>query len=575
MKSNSPLALTVPRRWLCATVLISSLGASLTASQAGAAARTGAAATAAAGSQPKLVVVLVVDGLPSEQVQRYRDQFGQGGLRRLLDGGASFSNAHQAHGVTVTAVGHAAILTGAYPYQHGIIGNDWINPATMTSMYCTEDKDYTYIGEETKPGDGTSPANLRVGTLGDELRYATGNQAKVVTVSGKDRGAILLAGKSGTAYMYMDKTGNFASSTYYMQSHPQWVQRYQAGRPQDRYYGKTWTPLLADSSYALDAGDEFYPDKDGVSNHFPFLYSSKSGKPDAEYFKGLRKGPYLDELTLEFARAAIEGENLGSNPAGVPDLLGVSLSAHDVVNHAYGPESKMSHDHLQRLDRMLAGFFGYLDKRVGMDNVVVVFTADHGFTNTPEFSRSRHIDAQRLDGKKMIAALNRHLAATSLSIPYLAATSLPNIHLDQAAMEKRGLRRQDVENVENAASRFLLGYAGVAQVYTRTQFESGIVADTRMGVLMRRAWNRQLSGDLMVVIKPYWYFGTGTTGSSHGTPYAYDTNVPLLIMGKRWIRPGAYGQYAEVVDIAPTLAHLLHVRPPAGAEGRVLTEATR
>jgi arylsulfatase A-like enzyme len=568
MKSNCPLFplhLTASRRWLGATILI----AGLAASQAGAATPTDAAP---AGSQPKLVVVLVVDGLPSEQVQRYRDQFGKGGLRRLLDGGASFSNAHQAHGVTVTAVGHAAILTGAYPYQHGIIGNDWINPATMKSMYCTEDTAYTYIGEETKPGDGTSPANLRVGTLGDELRYATGNRAKVVTVSGKDRGAILLAGKSGTAYMYMNKTGNFASSTYYMQSHPQWVQRFQAGRPQDRYYGKTWTPLLADSFYSLDAGDEFYPDKDGVSNHFPFLYSSKTGKPDEEYFTALRKGPYLDELTLEFARAAVEGENLGSNPAGVPDLLGVSLSAHDVVNHAYGPESKMSHDHLQRIDRMLAGFFGFLDKRVGMDNVVVVFTADHGFTNTPEFSRARHIDAQRLDGKKMIAALNGHLAAKYGIDKLVAATSLPNIHLDQTAIEKHGLRREDVEN---AASRFLLGYAGVAQVYTRTQFETGNVADTRMGVLMRRAWNRQLSGDLMVVVKPYWYFGTGTTGSSHGTPYAYDTNVPLIIMGKRWIRPGAYGQYAEVVDIAPTLGHLLHVRPPAGAEGRVLTEATR
>jgi predicted AlkP superfamily pyrophosphatase or phosphodiesterase len=571
MKSNSPLfclPLSVPRRWLCATFLISSLAAS----QAGAAARADAAAAAAAGSQPKLVVVIVVDGLPGEQVQRYRDQFGQGGLRRLLDGGASFSNAHQAHGVTVTAVGHAAILTGAYPYQHGIIGNDWINPATMKSMYCTEDQAYTYIGEETKPGDGTSPANLRVGTLGDEMRYASGNRAKVVTVSGKDRGAILLAGKSGTAYMYMNKSGNFASSTYYMQSHPQWVQRFQAGRPQDRYYGKTWTPLLADSAYSLDAGDEFYPDKDGVSNRFPFLYSSKTGKPDAEYFAGLRTGPYLDELTLEFARAAVEGENLGGNPAGVPDLLGVSLSSHDAVNHAYGPESKMSHDHLQRLDRMLAGFFGYLDKRIGMDNVVVVLTADHGFTNTPEFSRSRHIDAQRLDGKKMIAALNHHLAAKYGIDKLVAATSLPNIHLDQAIIEKRGLRRDDVEN---AAARFLLDYAGVAQVYTRTQFENGNVADTRMATLMRRAWNRQLSGDLMVVIKPYWYFGTGTTGSSHGTPYAYDTNVPLLIMGKRWIRPGAYGQYAEVVDIVPTLAHLLHVRPPAGAEGRVLTEATR
>ena len=561
MKSNFP----VSRQWLRAMFLFSCVATS----QADGATRIEAVP---AGAQPKLVVVLVVDGLPSEQVQRYRDQFGQGGFRPLLDQGASFSNAHQAHGVTVTAIGHTAILTGAYPYQHGIIGNDWIDPVTKKSVYCTEDTAYTYIGEETKPDNGTSPAKLRVGTLGDEMRYASGNRAKVVTVSGKDRGAILLAGKSGTAYMYMDKSGNFASSTYYMQSHPEWVQRYQAGRPQDRYYGKTWTPLLADSAYATDAGDEFYPAKAGVSNRFPFLYSSESGKPDAGYFGRLKSGPFLDELTLEFARAAVEGENLGRNPAGVADLLGVSLSAHDYVNHAFGPESKMSHDHLQRLDRMLAGFFGYLDQRIGTDNYVVVLTADHGFTNQPEFSQSRHIDAQRLDGKKMIAALNQHLSDKYAIGKLVAATSLPNIHLDYALIEQRGLRRDDVEN---AAASFLLGYAGVAQVFTRTQFESGNVADTRMGTLMRRAWNRQLSGDLMVVVKPYWYFGTGTSGASHGTPYTYDTNVPLLIMGKRWIKPGAYGQYAEVIDIVPTLAHLLHVRPPAGAEGRVLTETVR
>ena len=530
------------------------------------------AAAPAAAPQPKLVVVLVVDGLPSEQVQRYREQFGQGGFRRLLDQGASFSDAHQAHGVTVTAVGHAAILTGAYPYQHGIIGNNWIDPATHASVYCTEDTAYTYIGEETKPSDGTSPAKLRVGTLGDELRYATGNLAKVVTVSGKDRGAILLAGKSGTAYMYMDKSGNFASSTYYMPSHPEWVQRYQAAKPQDRYYGTTWTPLLADAAYARDAGDEFYPIKPGVRNRFPFSFTSDGGKPDAGYYSRLKTSPFLDELTLNFARAAVEGENLGKNSAGVPDLLGVSLSAHDYINHAFGPESKMSHDHLQRLDRMLANFFSYLDQRIGMDNVLVVLTADHGFANAPEFARAQHRDAQRLDGAKLVAALDKYLSDKFAAIKMVTAASLPNIHLDYGLIERRGLRRDDVEQ---AAARFLLEQPGVAQVYTRTQFETGAVPDTRMGTLMRRAWNRQLSGDLMVVTKPYWYFGTGSSGSSHGTPYAYDTNVPLLIMGKPWIKPGAYGQYAEVVDIAPTLAHLLHLRPPAASEGRVLTETVR
>lgn len=536
------------------------------------AAHAAAPAASAAPALPKLVVVLVVDGLPNEQVQRYRDQFGQGGLRRMLDQGASFSNAHQAHGITVTAIGHSAVLTGAYPYVHGVIGNNWIDPITKKSVYCTEDSNYTYIGEETKPSDGTAPTRLKVDTLGDQLRYATGSRSKVVTVSGKDRGAILLAGKTGTAYMYMDKSGNFASSTFYMKAHPAWVRQYQAGKPQDRYYGKSWTALLPEAAYAGDASEDLNQVKPGTHNRLPYAYYSESGEIDAGYYGSLKTGPFLDQLTLDFARAAVEGENLGRNPAGVPDLLGVSLSAHDYVNHAFGPESKMSHDHLQRVDRMLADFFNYLDQRVGMDNVLVVLTADHGFPNTPEFSRTQHIDAQRIDGDKLMNALDQHLSDKFGGAKLLSAWSLPNIHLDYAQIDKSGLKREDVET---AAARYLLAQNGIVEAYTRTQLESGAANTTRIATLMRRAWNREASGDLMVVTKPYWYFGTGTSGTSHGSPYAYDTNVPLMIMGKRWIKPGAYGQYAEVVDIAPTLANLLHVRPPAGAEGRVLTEALR
>jgi predicted AlkP superfamily pyrophosphatase or phosphodiesterase len=533
-----------------------------------------ASALCQAAGQPKLVVVLVVDGLPNEQVLRYRDQFGQGGFRRLLDQGAWFSNAHQAHGITVTAVGHAAVLSGAYPYQHGVVANNWIDPVTHASTYCTEDTAYTYLGEETKPSDGTSPSRLRVSTVGDELRYASGDRAKVVTVSGKDRGAILLAGKTGTAYMYMDKSGNFASSSYYMQAHLAWVQRFQAARPQDRYYGKSWTPLLPAAAYAGDAEDP-PASANGGRNRFPFSYYSESGALDASYYARLRVGPYLDELTLEFARAAVEGENLGRNPAGVPDVLGVSLSSHDYVNHAFGPESKMSHDHLQRLDRMLAGFFGYLEQRVGMDNVMVVLTADHGFPNVPEFAQAHRHDAERINGDKLVSALERHLA-TEFSVPRLVLGTaspnvLPNIYLDHELMAKSGLKSADVEQ---AASQFLLQQPGVNEVYTRSQFEAGAATPTRIATLMRRAWNRQVSGDLMVVNKPNWFPGSGS-GTSHGSPYSYDTNVPLMIMGQRWIKPGAYGQYAEVVDIAPTLAHLLRVRPPSGAEGRVLTETLR
>jgi len=519
--------------------------------------------------KPKLLVVMVIDGLPSEQVQRYRDQFGPGGLRRMLEQGASFTNAHQAHGVTVTAIGHTAVLTGAYPYRHGIIGNNWLD-ANGNSVYCTEDTRFHYIGADTDPHDGTSPANLRVDTLGDQLRYATGNRSKVVTVSGKDRGAILLAGKTGTAYMYMDKTGDFASSTYYMQQHPAWVQRYSAARPQDRYYAKSWKPLLPDTAYADDAP---YPEATEKNpNRFPFTFYSETGAPAPDYYERLKTGPAVDELTLDFAQAAIEGEQLGSNPSGATDILGISLSGHDYVNHAYGPESRMSHDHLQQIDRRIAGFFDFLDRRIGMDKVLVVLTADHGFSNTPEFSREHHIDAMRVNPKALTEGLDQALAARFGGPGLVKKSYLPEVYLDQAAIARRGLARADVEA---AAAAHLLAQPGIAEVFTRTQFEQGVASKSRLGLLMQRAWNRQMSGDLMVVTSAYSFFGSGSAGTTHGTPYNYDTSVPLLMMGKRWIRAGETGQYTEVVDIAPTLAHILRVRAPAAAEGRVLTEALR
>jgi predicted AlkP superfamily pyrophosphatase or phosphodiesterase len=529
-----------------------------------------AAAAPVATPAPKLVVIVVVDGLPNEQVQRYRDQFGQGGFRRLLDQGAAYSNAHQAHGITLTAVGHTAVLTGAYPEQHGIIANNWNDPVTHANVYCTEDRKHTYIGEKTDPNDGTSPLNLRVSTLGDEMRYASGNNAKVVTVSGKDRGAILLAGKTGTAYMYMDETGNFASSTYYMASHPAWVKAFQDAKPQDKYYGKSWTPLLPEAAYAGDAPEQ--PARAGMRSNFPFNYTSEAGKPDGKYYAALRVGPHLDQLTLDFAKAAIEGEGLGRNASGATDLLGVSLSSHDYVNHAYGPESKMSHDHLQRLDRMLADFFTYLDKRIGNDKYIVALTADHGFANTPEYSQANKRDAQRIDGKALLAALDAHLAAKFGADKLVAASFLPNINFDKVAIEKKGLRREDVEK---EGARFLMDYPGVVQVYTRTQFEQGQTSNSRTGILMKRAWNAQLSGELTIVSKPNWIIGGGNSGTSHGSPYTYDSNVPFLIMGKPWIKPGYYGEYAEVVDLAPTLAHILRTRKPSASVGRVLVETLK
>jgi predicted AlkP superfamily pyrophosphatase or phosphodiesterase len=508
----------------------------------------------------------VIDGLPQEQVLKYRDQYGPGGFRLLLQTGAWFGNAHQAHAVTLTAPGHTAVLTGAYPYQSGIIANEWVDPGTLEETYCTGDPAHSYIGEETKKLDGTSPANLRVSTVGDELRYANGGRSKVLAVSGKDRGAILLAGKTGTAYMYMDKTGRFASSTYYMKEHPRWWQEFYTGRPQDRWQGKSWTLLLSESAYArsIPDGEPWFLNYRGMGNRFPFVLP-----PGGVYYGALLRTPYGDVATLDFARAAIEGENLGRNTAGVTDILGISLSTHDYVNHGFGPESRESQDHLLQLDRALASFFGYLAKRFGPDRVLIALTADHGFLNAPEYSSSKGFAGLHLDSKKLLAELNEKLAARFGAGTYAVRYSYPTLILDRRLIEEKKLAAAEVEA---AAARIVGDYPGIAAVYTRTQLERGAVAG-RLGTLVQRAWNRQLSGDLYVVQRPYAMFGGNA--ATHGSPYPYDTNVPLMLYGASWVKPGSYASYAEVVDLAPTLAFLLGTRPPSGSEGRVLTEVLR
>jgi hypothetical protein len=524
------------------------------------------AVRAAAG--PALVVVIVIDGAPQEQLVKYRDLYGPGGFTRLLEGGAWFGDAHHGQAITTTAPGHAAILTGTYPYRHGIIDNEWIDRNSLAQVYCTGDTAHAYIGHDTKKLDGTSPANLRVSTVGDELKYSNNGQSKVITVSGKDRGAILLAGKRGTAYMYMDRSGSFASTTFYMKEHPRWHTQFYEGKPQERWLGQSWPLLLPEAAYTRSVAEGGQRAYAGMGSRFPFTLPQADKLP--AYYAALMRSPFGDDATLEFVRAAIEGENLGSNPAGVADILGISLSTHDYVNHAFGPESRVSQDHLLRLDRALAGFFLYLDRRIGLDKVLIAVTSDHGFMNVPEYSAALGLGGSRFNHLKMMTDLNAHLAGRfgpgNHALPISRATLL----LDPALIEKKSLNRIEVET---EAARFLGSYPGLAAVFTRSQLETGAWPNQPLALQVQRAWNRDLSGDLYLVLNPNTMMGGNA--ATHGSPYNYDTNVPVMLYGKTWIKPGKYPQAVSVADIAPTLAYLLEIRPPSGSEGRVLAEIIR
>jgi predicted AlkP superfamily pyrophosphatase or phosphodiesterase len=515
--------------------------------------------------KPRLIVFLAVDGLPQSQVVDYRDQLAPDGFRRFLERGAWFSDARYGHAFTVTGAGHATMLTGAYPHRTGIIGNDWRDRATGEPEYCTGDTAHTYIGHKTQKLDGTSPKNLMVETVGDVLRRADA-RAKVIAISGKDRGAILPAGKTGVAYMYMDATGQFASTTFYMKEHPAWVTAFHAAKPADRHFKASWSPLLPEPAYAHSLPDEqaWY----NPGGKLPKVFGEGEDKPGPAFYSALMRSPYGDALTLEFARAAITGEALGQDE--VPDILSVSLSTHDYVNHAYGPESRLSHDHLLQLDRLLEAFFRDLDRLVGKDRYVAALTADHGFMPAPEYSKSLGRNAGRQNVPQTLAAVNAALAQRFGEAKLARAFSASGLLLDDGVIAAKKL---DHRAVEDEARRALLAEPGIAAAFTRSELENpaSLPAGTPFLAQVRKTWNRERSADVQMVVREYWLFESRRTfAATHGSPYAPDYTVPILFYGPPWVAPGRIDTTVEVVDIAPTLAKLLQVEAPAASEGRVL-----
>ncbi len=513
------------------------------------------------GGKPRLVVLVIIDGLPQRQVVEYWDQLAPDGFKRFLDRGAWFTDAQYGYAYTVTGAGHATVLTGAYPHRSGIIGNEWRNPVTGETEYCAGDTSATYIGHKTAKLDGTSPRNLKVESLGDVMKRVD-PRSKVIAISGKDRGAILPAGKSGVAYMYQAQTGQFASTTYYMKAHPKWVDAFNAKRAADAYFKAEWKPLLDDRAYARSLPDErkWY----AKGGKLPKTVGEGQDKPGPLFYGALLPTPFGDDLTLAFARAAIAGEELGRDAA--PDLLVVSLSSHDYINHAYGAESRISHDHFLYLDRMLQDFLNDIDVTVGRDNYLAVLTADHGFMPAPEHSQSLGRDAGRINGSQMLAKLNAALAKRYGEGNWTLGFSAQAVVLNKPLIAEK---KVNVVELSEEARKALLAEPGVAAVYTRAELDGNTRAGAPLFDSMRNSWNRELSGDLQVALKPYWMYG-GAPTTTHGSPYPYDTNVPILFYGPSWVLPGRIDKHVEMADLAPTLAKILGVPAPSSCEGKPL-----
>jgi predicted AlkP superfamily pyrophosphatase or phosphodiesterase len=528
-------------------------------------------------SVPKLVVILIIDGLGQHQMDQLGDRFTDG-FGQLLKQGAWFSHAAFGHSTTVTATGHATIVTGAYPYRHGQVSNEWFDPKTETGVYCVEDPAFHYVGEVSKQKHpGTSPKNLLVTTIGDELRLATQFKSRVFGVSMKDRGAILPAGRRGMAYFYSTETGRFITSTYYLKDskYPEWWSKFHSDNPQNRWFQKQWISKSAEQG----SGDSPEPPKAddtlGLGKRFPHKVGATSKQADSAYYRALVETPFSHDYLTNFCGALVKGEGLGKNKSDLPDILAVSYSSHDFINHRFGPESEESEDDLLRLDGFLSDFLKMLDSQVGLTNTLLVLSSDHGFSYSPEhWKKALDLDADRIYADEMLAKLNKHLRNTFGFDKMATSWVAPTIWLDYDFIDQRHLARSEVEK---ACAEFLLSYPGIHSVFTRSRLELGQVPYTKLGAMVSRSWHPRVSGDILIIQKDGWLFSakrdepTPVT-ASHGTPWEYDTRVPMIFMGEAWIKKGKYAGSAEPTDIAPTLAEILRIPPPSGSEGRVLTE---
>jgi predicted AlkP superfamily pyrophosphatase or phosphodiesterase len=481
--------------------------------------------------RPKLVVAIVVDQFRYDYLTRFRAGY-HSGIDRLLTKGAVFTDARYIHFPTVTAVGHSTFLTGATPSISGIIANDWYDRRSSKNVTSVSDSTAQSLGADVP---ASSPQRLLVSTVGDELRVAS-DQSKVVGVSLKDRAAILPAGRMANgAYWFDNKSGNFISSTYYFPAVPAWVKDFNDGRPADKYAGVDWM------------GKKF----------------AAVGEP---LNASLAASPWGNELIEKFAESAVLGEQLGKR--GVTDLLAVSFSSNDYVGHAQGPDSPEVKDMAFRTDLLFGKLFAFLEKEVGMKDVLVVMTADHGVAPVPEVSVARKMPGGRFGAKTVENAIEAALSLKYGEGKWVLASFESATYLDSHLIAQRKL---DHAEVDRTAADALAALPHVMAVYTREQIMNGAVREDPTGMRISNGFYPSRSGDIFVQLEPYWLFGGGTKGTSHGTTFSYDTHVPVIFMGPG-IKAGKYYGSVAVNDIAPTLAAMLSVETPSGSVGRILSE---
>lgn len=509
--------------------------------------------------RPKLVLVLVIDQFRYDYLMRFRPYFGPGGFNRLLDGGAVFTDCRYNYATTMTGPGHATLLTGAYPSTTGIIENNWYDRARQREVYCVEDLSTHIVanrqGASATPG--YSPRPLNASTLGDELRMATDFRAKSISISLKDRAAVLMGGHTpNAAYWYDVGSGRFVTSTYYLPRLPAWVDEFNANTPIRQYCGRKWQALEETPGAGGKVLDEFEP-------------SPGETCPDPKFLGWLENTPYMNEIELAFARDAIHNEHLGQGPE--TDLLTLSLSVNDYIGHKYGPYSKEVADTTIRTDRDLAAFFADLDKTVGLDNVWIALSADHGVAPSPAFVQKHQLGLGMAMPANVRTAAEEALTQAFGPGPWIEDEDETYLFLNRDTVKKRNVPEAKAEEV---AAQAAAAQPDVAEAFTRTQFLTGTLPRTPIAQKAANSFNSRRSGDVFLVAMPFAVASRTLTGTTHGTPWNYDAQVPLIFWGSAF-RPGIYPNACQPIDLAATFAALLGLTQPSGTQGTPLVFALK
>lgn len=520
------------------------------------------ASTAAFAKPPRLTLFISVDSFGTDALQQNRARF-KYGLAKLLQDGAVYPSARYETLECVTAVGHATLATGAWAHRHGIVGNKTFNRATGKLEAPFSDAAHPVL-EAPPSGDDVSPVNLLAETLADRVRLGTRFKGKSVAVSGKARSAVALGGHLGDAWWFHEAVGKFVTGTFYKKEFPVWVKAFNDKKQADAAFARTWTLTAPEKDYAGDDDRPFESELHGLKRVFPHALTGGLPSPGPDSYAALTVSPYGTELLVDFAKAALDGEQLGRDD--VPDLLSVSFSSVDRTYHLYGPNSWEYQDHLLRLDKALGELLSAAEKAAGgKANLLVVLTGDHGGANIPEEWASQGLVAARVSPvtmrKNLNAALEKQFGAADLVAEFEEA----DVYLDWKAVDAKKL---DVKAVRRAVAAWLEKQPEIFSAVSRDDLS----ALRTLAREAEHAYFPERSGDVLFAMKPFQVLEVYPAGTSHGAPWSYDADVPLFLYGKG-VKSGHYGQAAQPIDLAPTVSALLELTPPASSEGRVLFES--